>query len=174
MLRLDGGKMRNRNGFTLIEVMVAMTVLLIGILGVMGMQYFAVVGNTSSREMRIATSLNTEYLAQVLGTPYTTMVTLEEGEDIPYELSNFPDDDQFSFSAISGGVTFTRSWWAIGGCRALNPADNSLCGADGEGPTCSIVTTAPFSMVTTRTCWTDRHGTNHSVEFSAPRINYIP
>lgn len=164
--------MRNRNGFTLIEVMIAMTVLLIGVLGVMSMQYYAVAGNASSRELRIATTLNTEYLDQVLGTPYNIMVALGGGTDTPYSLVADFGGDQASFSAISGGVTFTRSWWAIGGCRALTPAANSLCGPAGAAPTCSTLTTAPFSMVTTRTCWTDRNGTNHSVEFSAPRIRY--
>ena len=163
--------MRNRNGFTLIEVMVAMTVLLIGVLGVMGMQYFAVTGNASSRELRVATTLNTEYLDQILATPYNNMVALGGGTDIPYSLAGF-GNDQASFSAISGGVTFTRSWWAIGSCSSLNPAANSLCGPAGAGPTCSTFTTAPFSMVMTRTCWADRNGTNHSVEFSAPRIQY--
>ncbi len=165
--------MRNRNGFTLIEVMVAMTVMLIGVLGVMGMQYFAVTGNASSRELRVATTLNTEYLDQVLGTPYNTMVALGAGTDIPYSLANC-SGDQFCFSAVSGGVTFTRNWFAIGSCRELNPAVNSLCGAAGIGPTCSINTTAAFSMVTTRTCWADKNGVNHSVEFSVPRIQYTP
>ncbi|MEN8262086.1 MAG: prepilin-type N-terminal cleavage/methylation domain-containing protein [Nitrospirota bacterium] len=163
--------MRNRNGFTLIEVMVAMTVLLIGVLGVMGMQYFAVTGNASSREMRIATTLNTEYLDQILATPYNTMVALGAGTDTPYSLPGF-GGDQASFSAISGGVTFTRSWWASGSCRGLGPAANSLCGPAGAAPPCTINTTAPFSMVTTRTCWADKNGINHSVEFNAPRIQY--
>ena len=97
------------------------------------------------------------------------MVALGGGTDTPYALADF-GGDQFSFSAISGGVTFTRSWWAIGSCSALNPAANSLCGAAGAAPVCSLITSPPFSMVTTRTCWTDRNGTNHSVEFSVPRI----
>ncbi len=165
--------MINRKGFTLIEVMIAMTVMLIGVLGVMGMQYFAVAGNASSRELRVATTLNTEYLDQILGTPYNNMVALGGGTDIPYSLANC-SGDQFCFSAVSGGVTFTRSWFVTGSCSALNPPASSLCGAAGIGPVCSLITSPPFSMVTTRTCWTDRNGTNHSVEFSVPRIRLIP
>jgi prepilin-type N-terminal cleavage/methylation domain-containing protein len=36
----------NDHGFSLIEAMVALTVMLVGMLGVMGMQYYSITGNT--------------------------------------------------------------------------------------------------------------------------------
>ena len=162
--------MRNRNGFTLIEVMIAMTVLLIGILGTMSMQYYAISGNSSSRELRIATTLNTEYLAQIMGTPYDQMIILGGVTDSPF------DDiagEKFSFSAVSGGVAFTRSWWVRSSCRELKVPENSFCGAAGTMPACNITTASPsFSMLMVRTCWADRNGINHSVDLIAPRIDY--
>jgi prepilin-type N-terminal cleavage/methylation domain-containing protein len=169
---MDGGKMRNNNGFTLIEAMVAMTVLLIGILGVMAMQYYAIAGNASSRELRVATSLTSELLNQLIGTPYTNMVALGDGTEPSVTAADYGNND-FSFTAATGGVIFTRSWWIEGSCTAMSPVVDDLCGAAGNNPTCAAVTTAPISMIRARTCWSDKNGTAHSVTMTRQRTNLI-
>ena len=169
---MDGNKMRNKNGFTLIESMVAMTVLLIGILGVMGMQYYAITGNASSRELRVATTLTSELLAQLIGTPYTIMVVRGDGTEAPVTATDYGNND-FSFTAATGGMVFTRSWWIEGGCSAMSPVVGDLCGAAGNNPTCATVTTAPISMIRAKTCWTDKNGTAHSVTMTRKRTNLL-
>jgi prepilin-type N-terminal cleavage/methylation domain-containing protein len=169
---MDGNKMRNKNGFTLIEAMVAMTVLLIGILGVMAMQYYAVTGNASSRELRVATSLTTELLDQLLGTPYDIMVARGDQTQPPITAANYGGDD-FSFFAATGGVSFSRSLWIEGNCRAMSPVVDNVCGAAGNNPTCTAPITAPISMIRVRTCWTDENGTNHSVTMTRKRTNLL-
>jgi prepilin-type N-terminal cleavage/methylation domain-containing protein len=169
---MDGDKMRNNNGFTLIETMVAMTVLLIGILGVMGMQYYAITGNASSRELRVATTLTSELLVQLIGTPYTNMVAMGDGTEPSVTAADYGGND-FSFTAATGGMVFTRSWWIEGGCSAMSAVVDDQCGANGNNPTCAAVTTAPISMIRARTCWTDKNGTDHSVTMTRKRTNLL-
>ena len=62
---MDGVEMRRDNsekGFSLVEVMIALVILLVGMLGIMGMQYYAVSGNATSRELRQATNLGQDMI----------------------------------------------------------------------------------------------------------------
>lgn len=145
-------------GFTLIEVMVALVVLLIGMLGVMGMQYYAVTGNAASREMRIATNLAQQIVEQVKSTPYANLA------------SN--GDAPILGQAMSGGVNYTRSWWVVPDCVGL-AAGGNVCG--GAAPACSSDPdggmAVQVSAVRARTCWTDKNGVNHSVTLDSLRWN---
>lgn len=149
--------MRHDQGFTLIEVMIALTVLLIGMLGVMGMQYYAIAGNASSRELRIATTLSTEIIEQLRGTPYNNM-------------GNGTDAPPVSTSA-TGGITFTRTWWVINNCSELAPNGN-LC-APGNVPFClttpGATPTTNVSALRARTCWTDKDGGTHAATMNGTR-----
>jgi prepilin-type N-terminal cleavage/methylation domain-containing protein len=55
-------KRTHERGYTVVEVMMAMTVLLIGSMGVMAMQRAAVQGNADAREMDVATSIARAWL----------------------------------------------------------------------------------------------------------------
>ncbi len=60
--------MKNRSqkrGYTAVEVMMAMTLLLIGSVGVMAMQRAAVQGNTDAREMDVASSISRAWLERL-------------------------------------------------------------------------------------------------------------
>ena len=156
------------NAFTLVEVMVAMVILLVGMLGVMGMQYYAISGNTSSREIRTATSLSQEIIEQLKGTPYASLANINT------------TDTAASGKAISGGVSFTRRWWVLANCAALNlTSDDSTC----TGPltaACSVVpdgaTAIDSTAIRARTCWADKNGVAHSVTIDSLRWdeNAIP
>ncbi len=166
--------MRNENGFTLIESMVAMTVLLIGILGVMAMQYYAITGNASSRDLRVATSLTTELIDQLLGTPYANMLTLvQPGIQPPLTLGDF--DSESSFTAATGGISFSRAYWIAGGCTRIISTPDNLCAGSADNFTCDAANlpTAPISVIRAKTCWTDRNGTNHSVAITRKRTDLL-
>ena len=150
--------LQHNNGFTLVEVMIAMTVLLIGMLGVMGMQYYAITGNTSSREIRMATNFSAEIIEQLKSTPYPNLT--QTPAPPPTE------------TAISGGVNFTRASWIVPDCVAINfNADNNTC--VGLVPVCAFDPDAtmavPVSAVRVRTCWTDKDGLPHSVTLDSIR-----
>jgi prepilin-type N-terminal cleavage/methylation domain-containing protein len=155
----------SKKGFTLIEVMVAMVVLLIGMLGVMAMQYYAISGNTASREMRIGTNLSREIIEQLKSTPYVNLATGGDQPLLPAE------------TTISAGVTFTRAWWVIQNCVGLAGGGTRCAGAV---PACSSFPHAgfvvPVSAIQVRTCWTDKDGTPHSVTLNSLRWdeNVVP
>ena len=62
-------KMNNR-GFSLIEVMVAMVILTIGLLGVAGLQSTAITGNQHGNTMMQATTLAEETIEQIRNAAY--------------------------------------------------------------------------------------------------------
>ncbi|MBI4683258.1 MAG: prepilin-type N-terminal cleavage/methylation domain-containing protein [Nitrospirae bacterium] len=157
--------MKGKEGFTLVEVMIAMVVLLLGMLGVMGMQYFAISGNTASRELRTGTNLSAEILEEIKGTPYANLASG----------TNLPATGQ----AISGAMTgLARAWWVVPNCVALG-ANGNTCAAI-PAPACAAnpdaAVVSPVSAIRTRTCWTDTDGTIHSVELDTLRWdeNVIP
>ncbi len=146
------------SGFSLIEVMIAFVVLLIGMLGVMGMQYYSVSGNAASREIRIATNLSQQLVEQMKSTPY---VNLASNTDVP--VLN---------AAMSAGVNFSRAWWVVPDCVGL-AAGGNLCA--GAAPACTTdpdgAVAVQASAIRTRTCWTDRRGVAHSVTLDSMRWN---
>ena len=65
-------RVKSDEGFTLIEVMIAMAIFLIGFLAVGTMQISAVNGNASARMRTEATVLATEIVEQLMAIPYNS------------------------------------------------------------------------------------------------------
>jgi len=66
-----GGKQSGRdNGFTLIEVLVAMTIFTIGILGVANMQISAIKGNFLARKITETATLGQEVVERIIALDY--------------------------------------------------------------------------------------------------------
>ncbi len=158
---LSTDRFAGRRGFTLIEVMIALVVLLVGTLGVIAMQYSAVSGNAFSREIKIATNLGTTRIEEIKSTPYAG---LSSGTDTPV-----------SSPAISGGVAFSRRWWVVANCIDLKLTNDD--GSCSSSITAACNTTLKnASAIRLRTCWNDGGGNNHSVTFDTVRWdeNVIP
>ena len=142
----------SEKGFSLIEVMIALVVLLVGMLGIMGMQYYAVSGNATSRELRLATNLGQDMIESLQTMPYATVTANVSSTDSP-------DTDV----ALTGGVVFTRRWWVHENCIALDVSGaTNIC--TNTVPTCPDSTpggagvSVPVSAIRTRVCWTDKSG----------------
>jgi len=157
---LPDGVNQSENGFSLVEVMIALVVLLVGMLGVMSMQYYAVAGNKSSRELRVATNMSGDLIELIKATDYASIAA---NTDTPLAAGE---------TTLSGGVTFTRRWWVVANCASLN-ANGNLC-TNAVNPTCATVPDGAFpvnaSAIRARTCWVDKEGTNHSVTFDTVRV----
>jgi type IV pilus modification protein PilV len=81
----------SRSGMSLIEVLVAMTILTIGLLGVALMQVSSISGNTFSREMSVATQLAQDMLEKLYTYTYTSTTT-----DNPLVAGYHPDSTDIS------------------------------------------------------------------------------
>lgn len=140
----------DNKGFTLIEVLVAIVVLTVGLLGVAIMQYMAIGGNAFGREMQIATTLGQERLEIIKSTPYASV---DSGNDSP----SSTDPSRF------GGLTFTRFWWVSNNCRNMNVTlPSSPC----TGGASCLDSLTNVKAITVRVCWVDKNGGNHSATLS--------
>lgn len=152
----------NDNGFTLVEVMIAMVVLVTGMLGVLGMQYYAVGGNAESKDMRVATNISQQLIEQFNAVPYASLASGSLVEPVPVDEPS-----------ISGGISYTRSWWVRANCIALQfDADDGTCNP-GLATSCLSDPDAALATATSairvRTCWTDKNNTNRSVTLDTLR-----
>jgi type IV pilus assembly protein PilV len=153
---------RSQAGVSLVEVLVAIVVLSIGLLGVAMMQYMAIGGNAFGREMQIATELGQELLEQTKSTSYSD-ASLTDG----FHSESLTSTDTSRF----GGLTFNRVWWVKDNCRnhnvALTPTDPCNSGST------STCVDAQSNMKTTvvRVCWTDKNGGKHSATLNGVRWN---
>jgi prepilin-type N-terminal cleavage/methylation domain-containing protein len=160
----DNRTQNTNKGFSLIEVMVALVVLLIGMLGVMAMQYYAISGNTASRELRIATTLTHELIEQIKSTPYNGLSSDSDNPLVNQDIS------------ISGGRDdYIRRWWVVEDCVNLTlTGDDNSCNANLIA-TCTLdpdpARVVPVSAIRARTCWTDKNGITHSITIDTLRWN---
>ena len=85
------GKVKNIKGFTLLEVMIAMVILAIGLLGLATMQIMAIKGNSFGQQMTVASTFAQNQLEQMR----RSTGTLTDGSDIVTD---------------QNGITYTRTW----------------------------------------------------------------
>jgi type IV pilus assembly protein PilV len=87
----------NQPGFTLLEVLIAISILTVGLLGVAQMQIMGIQGNYFSGNTTTALTLAEEKMEDLLGQSYTAVTT---GND-----ANNPIDE----TGQAGGI-YTRMW----------------------------------------------------------------
>ena len=119
-------KSRNEKGFTLLEILVALTVLSIGLLGMAGLTTSIIHGNTLSKKVTTATTLGQDRMEHFRrlgysGTPSTDTTTEENYNSIPdypfYKRVSFIDVN--SPSAGMKTITVTVYWNSDAGSVAL-------------------------------------------------------
>lgn len=173
----QAGTVHGEKGLTLIEVLVAIAVLAIGLLGVAMMQYMAIGGNAFGREMQIATEVGQERLEIIKSSTYASVVT-----NPPPPLTNVPMTNAGAYFWLSeaitdpdpsryGGVSFTRLSWVVDNCRDINvgliPTDTCNLA---PGVACANAM-ANTRAIAVRTCWVDKNGGNHSVTLTGLKWN---
>lgn len=99
-----GQKGHHEKGFTLLEVIVAISVLTIGLLAVASMQVSAIRGNASAYGMTEATSWASDQLEKLLGLPYEHASLQDTDGDGPAGLEDDTEasDDNPNPSPIYG------------------------------------------------------------------------
>jgi type IV pilus assembly protein PilV len=106
---------KKSHGFTLVEVLVALTILIIGILGTLMLEVSSMKGNTSSRNMQAAIVLAEDFLEQTRNTSYTSII-LNNGNHTNSELGTTnPIDVQGN-----GGGIYSRTWSVVNDAPLIN------------------------------------------------------
>jgi type IV pilus assembly protein PilV len=85
------GQLKNINGFTLLEVMIALVILAVGLLGLASLQVMAIKGNSYGQEMTVASTMAQNQLEQLR----RTTGALANGTDYPID---------------QNGIRYTRAW----------------------------------------------------------------
>ena len=94
----------SQNGFTLLEVLVAIVILTIGLLGTAGLTTGVIRGNHYSKNLTSATAAAQTQLESVKSSGYANATT-----------TNFPSD-----TVTMGGMTFTRTTTVTNSSPAAN------------------------------------------------------
>jgi type IV pilus assembly protein PilV len=92
--------MKERSGFTLIEVLIALTILAVGLLALATMQIVSIRGNAFSTEMTYATMLAQSRLEQIRNMAYDSVTSgteivpaNETSKGIPYTIQRTVNND---------------------------------------------------------------------------------
>jgi prepilin-type N-terminal cleavage/methylation domain-containing protein len=86
-------KTRTENGFTLIEVLIAMAIFSIGILGVATMQMTSTNGNTAAGKVTANSFVAESQVERLMGLAYGNPVDLSNGTHIPAQDVDGVDND---------------------------------------------------------------------------------
>jgi prepilin-type N-terminal cleavage/methylation domain-containing protein len=98
----------NDKGFTLIEVMIAMFVLVVGLLGVAGVATTVINGNTFSREITTATTLAQDKMEELKDTTYSNIASGSDTQESIYTRTwtSTPDSPDADMKTIDVTVQF--------------------------------------------------------------------
>lgn len=88
---------RSQKGFTILEVMIAMAIFAIGILGVAKMQIKSQTGNTSARTITQGTTYTQDRIERLMSVPYTDPI-----------MAAGPGNA--TVAGASSGETYTLNW----------------------------------------------------------------
>jgi len=105
--------MKGREGFTLLEVLIAVTIFAIGILAVASMQLTSIQGNAFGNEMTTATFLAQAFLAQA---QLERMKSVADVSSLATGGDASPIDEN-EISGVSGAI-YNRSWTVAAGPSA--------------------------------------------------------
>ena len=112
-------RLNNKDGFTLIEVMVALVLLMVAMLAVGTMQITAIRGNAFGKEMQMAVVFGREVLERAMSAPYNNVVAGNiPGLPVPglqEKVPNPPDP-------TNSGFQYTRTWNVTNNVPFVNAA----------------------------------------------------
>jgi prepilin-type N-terminal cleavage/methylation domain-containing protein len=94
--------LKSQQGFTLLEILVAITLMLIGVFAVLGMQTVALQSNSIANQLTVATSLASEALEDISSSNWTVVGTSLSNGTIT--MNNGADTSYGSYSYQSAGA----------------------------------------------------------------------
>jgi len=171
----NSGFLSSRAGFTLVEVLVALTILVIGLLGVALLQVVSIQGNTFSREMGVATALGQDMLEKL-----KTLEWTELNVDSALAAGDHPVSDDVNRDLDGDGAP---PYLAVGVGTANIIDERGFGAADaGRGPllytrTWTITDDEPAANMKTievTVLWKEKGTTDRSVTISGVKVCSAP
>ena len=121
---MAGCKLRNKEGFSLIEVLVALTILSVGLLGLAMFQVTAIKGNAIASKWTVATELAQDRLERFRHVDWTSIQSSVPGGFVPGT-----QPAQSAYGSLGGGVgdnTLVRGTQYYRAWQVSSNATNSL------------------------------------------------
>ncbi len=106
-------RMQNAKGFTLIEILIAVSLLAIGLLGMAGLTVGIMKGNSVSNQVTTATALAQDRMEDIKRLGYSKAIAASEGYNSMSGYSSYKRDTVIDVDTPSVGmktVTVTVSW----------------------------------------------------------------
>lgn len=121
---------RGDDGFSLIEVIVAMSVILVGVLGTVALLDRASAQTSQSKARQTANGLLRELIETAQGVPYTNLNDATVKTTL--QANGFPDDNTgtSAWEITRNGITFTIT---VSACTVDDPSDGGSAHASGAG-----------------------------------------
>ena len=110
-------KIKKENGFTLVEVLVAIGILSFGLLAVAAMQNTALLGTGRSKSVTEATTVAMDRMERIFAIPFDTLTT-------SYTTGSVYDDGDFATAPPSPPSTITSVTWKFSNAPSL-PSDSA-------------------------------------------------
>lgn len=102
--------LKNTQGFTLIEILIALTLMTIAIFAVIGMQTVAMTANSSANQMTVATSLGQQVLEDILSwSPSDSRINPVPPSDGSFAYYPDPDNPANNFITNRSAGKFTTT-----------------------------------------------------------------
>jgi Tfp pilus assembly protein PilV len=130
MLRANGSPLPGEGGFSLIEVVVAMAVTLVGVLGTVALLDRASAQTAESKTRQTANGLLRELIETAQGVPYANLN--DASVKTTLQASGFADDDAgtSAWEIKRNGITYTLT---VSACTVDDPSDGGSAHPAGSG-----------------------------------------
>jgi len=103
-------RLANSRGFTLVEVMIAIAILVIGLLGVAGVATTVINGNALGKEITTATTLAQDKMEELKGTAYASLTSNSDTQESIYTRTWTVTADSPAAGMKTIDVVVTFSW----------------------------------------------------------------
>lgn len=107
------GKKINNDGFTLIEVMIALTIFAVGLLALANMQIIGIKGNSTARSVTEKVAAGTGIISQILALSGDSTEGLDTDSDGNVDFPNFLDSDIDSASWTLANPIDVQGRWTV-------------------------------------------------------------
>lgn len=179
-------------GFTIVEVMVAMVVLAIGLLGMAGMTLMVIKGGTDASRMTYATNLSSDKMEALKDVTWADLGSVSEADCEPTSI-NYPNAllmgcvnqkivnesglNQQGSTTSGGPYPFTRRWVICtdtGGATAINDSNRCDVNLRPSELGCNVGSTEVQTnekKIKILVTWLDRTGRCHKIDMKSIQVN---